>query len=104
MGKTAKAPVNKIKFRAIRDFIVIKVVEPKTSGGILIPDQAKEMALYGEAVSVGCGLIEGGVIIPLVVKPGDTVRFLPHSGTKMKIDSEEYYVLRENQVFGVFDE
>ena len=97
-------PKNKIKFRAIRDFLVLRVVEPVTSGGIIIPDQAKEMALYGEAVSVGCGLIEGGVIIPLVVKPGDTVRFLPHSGTKMKIDSEEYYVLRENQVFGVFDE
>lgn len=99
----ARLSENKIKFRAIRDFIVIKVVEATTTNGIIIPDQAKEMALYGEAVSVGCGLVEGGVVIPLVVRPGDQVRFLPHSGTKMTIDGETVYVLRENQVFGVYD-
>ncbi len=92
---------NKFKFRAIRDFVVIRAIEPTTSGGLVIPDSAKEMALYGEVLSAGCGLIEGGIIIPLVVKPGDHVRFLPHSGTKMKVDGIDTYVLRENQVFGV---
>lgn len=97
--KKSKA-ANKVHFQAIRDFIIIKVEEPTTAGGLHIPDQAKEMALHGEVVSVGCGLIEGGVIIPLVPKVGQHVRFLPHSGTKMMIDGVECYVLRENQVFG----
>lgn len=96
-----KEKKSEFKFRAIRDFYIIKVVEPQTASGILIPDSAKEMALYGEVMSVGCGLIEGGVIIPLVCKVGDHVRFLPHSGTRMTVDSVEVYVLRENQVFGI---
>lgn len=90
----------KFNFTAIRDFCVIAVEDEKTIGGIVVPDSAKEQVLYGEILSAGCGVIEGGVIIPLVVKAGDHVRFLPHSGTKMKVDGRDVYVLRENQVFG----
>ena len=92
---------NRFKFNAIRDFVVIKVEDEKTVNGIIVPDSAKEQVLYGEVMTAGCGLIEGGIRIPLVVKAGDHVRFLPHSGTRMKVDGVEVYVLRENQVFGV---
>lgn len=91
---------SQFNFTAIRDFCVIAVEDEKTIGGIVVPDSAKEQVLYGEILSAGCGVIEGGVVVPLVVRAGDHVRFLPHSGTKMKIDGRDVYVLRENQVFG----
>ena len=99
-----KEPVKKkFALRAIRDFLVIAIVDEVSIGGIVIPDSAKDQVLYGEVLSAGCGLIEGGVIVPLAVKTGDHVRFLPLSGTRMKVDDRTVYVLRENQVFGVIE-
>lgn len=96
----------KKKIIAIRDFVIIRPDrELKTSTGmIVIPDSAQDEKnpLSGVVISVGCGLVEGGQIIPLKVKVGDHVAMPPHSGTLFKDHPvfEDAFVIRENQIFG----
>lgn len=96
----------KLRITAVRDFIWVKPQSFEVSrGGIIIPDVGKDEKnpAGGIVVAVGGGLVEGGVIIPLTVKVGDYIRFPSQSGTLVKLGDEDFFVLRENQVFGVIE-
>ena len=93
-----------MKFRPLHDLVLIKVLdsEEKTSGGIIIPDTAKEKPQEGEVVAVGPGAInETGKIAPMDVKIGDIVLFGKWSGTEVKIDGKEYSIMKESDIMGI---
>ena len=95
-----------MKLRPLQDRILIKRVEEKESvkGGIIIPDTAKEKPQEGEVVAVGNGKkTEDGKVIALDVKVGDRVLFGKYSGNDIKIDDEEYLILREDEILGVLE-
>ena len=95
-----------MKFRPLHDRVVIRRVEEdtKTSGGIIIPDTAKEKPIQGEVVAVGPGgHDETGKLVPLDVKVGDRVLFGKWSGTEVKIDGEELVIMKESDIFGVIE-
>ena len=90
--------------RPLHDRIIIKRIEEKESmkGGIIIPDTAKEKPQEGEVIAVGNGKkTEDGKVIPLDVKAGDRILFGKYSGTEIKIEDQEYLILREDEVLGV---
>ena len=96
-----------MKFRPRHDRIVIKRIEAeaKSAGGIIIPDTAKEKHQQGEVVAVGPGgRDETGKLIPIDVKAGDRVLFGKWSGTEVKIDDDEYLIMKESDVMGVLVE
>ena len=96
-----------MKFRPLHDRIVLKRIEAeeKTSGGIIIPDTAKEKPQEGEVVAVGPGgRDEAGKLIPIDLKAGDRVLFGKWSGTEVKIDGVDYLVMKESDVMGVLTE
>ena len=91
-------------FRPLHDRVVIRRVEAeeKSVGGIIIPDTAKEKPMEGEVVAVGTGKrLEDGKVIPLEVKEGDRVLFGKYSGTEIKVDDNEYLILREDEILGI---
>ena len=93
-----------MKFRPLHDRVLIKVLdsEEKTSGGIIIPDTAKEKPQEGEVVAVGPGAkSENGKISPMDVKVGDIVLFGKWSGTEVKIDGTEYSIMKESDIIGI---
>ena len=93
-------------FRPLHDRVLLRRVEQeeKTMGGIIIPDTAQEKPMEGEVVSVGPGAkSEDGKISPLDVKPGDRVLFGKWSGTEVKIDGEEYVIMKETDIMGVIE-
>jgi chaperonin GroES len=95
-----------MNFRPIHDRILIKRVEDKQTvkGGILIPDTAKEKPQEGIVVAVGKGKREkDGEVVPLDVQTGDRILFGKFSGTEIKIDNEEYLILREEEVLGIME-
>jgi chaperonin GroES len=95
-----------MKFRPLHDRVVVKRIdaEERSSGGIIIPDTAKEKPSQGEIVSVGPGgRDESGKLIPLDVKAGDRVLFGKWSGTEVKIDGVEYLIMKESDIMGVLD-
>ncbi len=95
-----------MKLRPLYDRILIKRVEEQETvkGGIIIPDSAKEKPQEGEVVAVGNGKkAEDGKIIPLDVKKGDRVLFGKYSGNDIKIDDQEYLILREDEILGVLE-
>jgi chaperonin GroES len=84
----------------------VKRVEEKESikGGIIIPDTAKEKPQEGEVIAAGHGKkTEEGKVIPLDVKAGDRILFGKYSGTEIKLDDQEYLILREEEVLGVLE-
>ncbi|MBZ5546113.1 MAG: co-chaperone GroES, partial [Acidobacteriia bacterium] len=88
-------------FRPLHDRILIKRIEEKETvkGGIIIPDSAKEKPQEGEVIAVGHGKkTDEGKVIPLDVKAGDRILFGKYSGTEIKIDEQEYLILREDEV------
>ena len=91
--------------RPLHDRIVIKRIEEKETvkGGIIIPDSAKEKPQEAEVVAVGKGKREKGELIPLDVKVGDRILFGKYSGTEIKLDGEEYLIVREDEVLGVLE-
>src|SRR6516225_1296209 len=96
-----------MKFRPLHDRVVIKRIEAeeKTSGGIIIPDTAKEKPQEGEVIAVGPGgRDESGKLIPIDVKVGDRVLFGKWSGTEVKIDGVEYMIMKESDLMGVLVE
>jgi chaperonin GroES len=96
-----------MKFRPLHDRVVLKRIqaEAKSSGGIIIPDTAKEKPQQGEVVAVGPGgRDEGGKLIPIDLKAGDRVLFGKWSGTEVKIDGIEYLIMKESDVMGVLTE
>jgi chaperonin GroES len=95
-----------MNFRPLHDRILIKRIEEKETvkGGIIIPDSAKEKPQEGEVVAVGNGkMSEDGKVVPLDVKAGDRILFGKYSGTEIKIDNEEYLILKEEEVLGVVE-
>jgi chaperonin GroES len=93
-------------FRPLHDRILIKRVEEKETvkGGIIIPDTAKEKPQEGEVVAVGHGKKnDKGELIALDVKPGERILFGKYSGSEIKIDDQEYLILREDEVLGVLE-
>ncbi len=94
----------KIKFRPLHDRVVVKRVEAeqKTAGGIIIPDSAREKPQQGEVIATGPGgRDETGKLIPIDVKTGDTVLFGKWSGTEVKIEGEDFLIMKESDIMGV---
>jgi chaperonin GroES len=95
-----------MKVKPLHDRILIKRVEEKETvkGGIIIPDTAKEKPQEGEVIAVGGGKkTEEGKVIPLDVKAGDRILFGKYSGTEIKIDEQEYLIIREDEVLGILE-
>ena len=95
-----------MKLRPLQDRILVKRVEEesKTKGGIIIPDTAKEKPAEGEVIAVGIGRIdEAGKRIALEIKKGDRILFGKYSGTEVKIEGEEYLIMREEDVLGIIE-
>ena len=94
-----------MKIRPLHDRVVVKRwEEEKTSpGGIVIPDSAKEKPIKGEVVAVGLGKpLDNGDVRALSVKTGDKILFGKYAGTEVKIDGDDYLILREDDIMGVF--
>ncbi len=96
-----------MKIRPLYDRIVVKRIEEdeqKTSGGIIIPDSAKEKPQQGEVVAVGKGKrLEDGKMAPLEVKVGDKILFGKYSGSEAAPLGEEYLIMREDEVLGILE-
>jgi chaperonin GroES len=93
-----------MNLRPLHDRILIKRIEETESvrGGIIIPDTAKEKPQEGEVVEVGNGkLLENGDRVPVDVKSGDRILFGKYSGSEVKIDGQEYLILREDEILAV---
>lgn len=96
----------KLKIRPLHDRLVVKKLDDgeKTKGGIIIPDSAKEKPQQGEVLAVGNGkILNDGEKIPLDVKVGDKILFSKYSGNDIKIDGEEYLIMREDDVQAVIE-
>ncbi|MGD9739700.1 MAG: co-chaperone GroES [Bauldia sp.] len=95
-----------MKFRPLHDRVVVRRVasEEKTAGGIIIPDTVKEKPQEGEVVAVGPGARdEAGKQVALDVKPGDRILFGKWSGTEVKIEGEDYLIMKESDIMGVIE-
>jgi chaperonin GroES len=93
-----------MKLRPLQDRILVQRVEEETTtkGGIIIPDTAKEKPAEGKVVAVGNGKVgDDGKRVPLEIKTGDRILFGKYAGTEVKIDGEEYLIMREDDVLGV---
>ena len=93
-----------MKFTPLHDRVLIKrsAEEEKSKGGIIIPDTAKEKPIEGEIINVGTGRVaKDGKVYPLDVKKGDKVLFGKYAGTEIKIDGDDFLMLREEDILGV---
>ncbi len=95
------------EIRPLHDRVIIRRIdanEVKTSGGLYIPDTAKEKPQEGEVVAVGKGkLLENGSRVEPDVKAGDRVLFGKYSGTEVKLDGEELLIMREDEILGIIE-
>lgn len=88
----------------LNDRLVVKALSPesKTAGGIYLPDSAQEKPQEAEVVAVGPGkVLENGKVVPLEVKPGDKVIYAKYGGTEIKLGSDEYVILRQDDVLAI---
>jgi chaperonin GroES len=95
-----------MKLKPLHDRVVVRRIdsEEKTSGGIIIPDTAKEKPQEGEVLAVGSGARnEKGELVPLDVKAGDRVLFGKWSGTEVKLDGEELLIMKESDIMGIIE-
>jgi chaperonin GroES len=95
-----------LNVRPLHDRILVKRMteEEKTAGGIIIPDSAKEKPQQGEIIATGKGrIMEDGKTLPLEVKKGDKILFSKYAGTELKLDGNEYLMMREEDVLGVMN-
>lgn len=91
-------------FRPLHDRVLVKRIESeeKTKSGIIIPDTAKEKPMEGEVISVGSGIRqENGTVTPLDVKAGDRILFGKWSGTEIKLNGNDYLVMKESDIMGI---
>ena len=94
----------KLNVTPLHDRVIVKPAkaEEKTAGGIIIPDTAKEKPQEGEVLAVGSGTrAENGTIHPLDVKAGDRVLFGKWSGTEIKLDGDDFIVMKESDIMGI---
>lgn len=100
------ASSKKLGIRPLHDRIIVKRLseEEKTRGGIIIPDTAKEKPQEGEVIAVGNGkILDDGKKLPLDVKVGDKILFSKYSGNEIKLQGEEYLIVREEDVQAIVD-
>ncbi len=93
-------------FRPLHDRVLVRRLEAeeKTASGIIIPDTAKEKPIQGEVIAVGAGTRgDDGTLRPLDVKAGDFVLFGKWSGTEVKLDGEDYLIIKESDLFGIVE-
>ena len=93
-------------FRPLHDRVLVRRIEAdeKTTGGIIIPDTAKEKPQEGEVISVGTGArSDEGKVTPLDVKAGDKILFGKWSGTEIKLDGVEYLIMKESDIMGILE-
>jgi chaperonin GroES len=94
------------KVRPLHDRVIVRRLdeEEKSTGGIIIPDSAKEKPVQGKVIAVGKGKsLENGEVRPLDVKEGDTVIFSTYAGTEIKLDGDTLLMMREDDILGVID-
>lgn len=94
------------KVRPLHDRVIVRRLDEmdKSAGGIIIPDTAKEKPVEGEIISVGKGkILENGEIRALDVKAGDRVIFSKYAGTEIKLDGQEFLMMREDDILGVIE-
>lgn len=95
-----------MKLRPLHDRVLVRRTEQeeKTSGGIIIPDTAKEKPMQGEILAVGGGAkSDDGKVTPLDVKAGDKILFGKWSGTEVKVDGEELLIMKESDIMGIVE-
>jgi chaperonin GroES len=95
-----------MKFRPLHDRILVERVESEeiTKGGIIVPDTAREKPQQGKVIAIGHGKrLEDGKLIPLEVKAGDTILFGKYSGSEIKIEGNEYVIMKEDDVLGLVE-
>ena len=100
----AAATATKVSIRPMHDRVIVSRIEEgeQKVGGIIIPDSAKEKPQQGKVVAVGKGKVEkDGKITPLDVKEGDTILFGKYSGQEIKLEGDEYLIMREEEILGV---
>ena len=96
-----------MNIRPLHDRVVVKRIEEKETvqGGIIIPDTAKEKPQEGEVMAVGQGKrTDDGKLIPLDVKAGDRILFGKYSGSEIKLEGEEFLIIREDEILGVIED
>ena len=95
-----------MKFKPLHDRVLVKRVnsDQKSAGGIIIPDTAQEKPMEGEVLEVGSGgRDESGKLVPLDVKKGDKILFGKWSGTEVKMNGEEYLIMKESDIMGIIN-
>lgn len=95
-----------MKIRPLHDRVIVQRIaeEEVTKGGIIIPDTAKEKPQEGQVVAVGTGkVLENGTKLPMDVKVGDKILFGKYAGTEIKIEGEEFLMMREDDILGVVE-
>jgi chaperonin GroES len=95
-----------VRIRPLHDRVIVQRIEEgeQKIGGIIIPDSAKEKPQEGKVVAIGKGKInDEGKVFPLDVKEGDTILFGKYSGQEIKLDGEEYLIMREEEILGVIN-
>ena len=95
-----------MKVRPLHDRIIVQRIEEgeQKVGGIIIPDTAKEKPQQGKVIAVGKGKVkDDGKVVPMDVKQGDTILFGKYSGQEIKLDGDEYLIMREDEVLGVIE-
>jgi chaperonin GroES len=95
-----------MKIRPLHDQILVKRIEEEEArrGGIIIPDTAKEKPQEGKVIAVGSGkLLENGQRVAVDVKTGDRILFRKYSGSEVKIEDEEYLILKEEEILGILE-
>ncbi len=94
----------KFKIQPLADRVIVKAAEAeeKTKGGIILPDTAKEKPIEGTVIAVGPGKqTDDGKVVALTVKVGDKVLYGKYSGTEVRVEEEEYLIMRESDIFGI---
>jgi chaperonin GroES len=100
------ATATRTRIRPLHDRIIVQRLEESEQkiGGIIIPDTAKEKPQQGKVIAVGKGKVEkDGKVTPLDVKEGDTILFGKYSGQEIKLDGDEFLIMREEEVLGVVE-
>ncbi len=95
-----------MKIRPLQDRIIVQRIEEeeKTAGGIIIPDTAKEKPQIGKVIAAGNGRkTEDGKLVPMDVKKGDKVLFSKYAGSEVKLDGEEYLIMKEDDILGIVE-
>jgi len=95
-----------MKVRPLHDRLIIKTMkeEEMTKGGIIIPDTAKEKPVEGKVIAVGAGRVKkDGTKMPLEIKKGDRVLYAKYGGTEIKMDGEEYLMMKEDDILAIIE-